>query len=157
MQYKLIDSVIDLSVPVEKWDIDLWEVPEILQSLPRYLGRTKRTVWEHSVDVSSRVSAHLSRKSYRSVAAVRALFHDGSEAFTGDVPGPIKHLLGEGFALFERRVQDRIYELLGVDSARIIRDYGSEALADIVRTIKEADIEDFKDEQINGIAPGRTI
>lgn len=157
MQYKLIDSVIDLSVPVEKWNIDLWDVQGVLAGLPRYLGRTKRTVWEHSVDVSLRVAAQLSSKSYVRVATKRALYHDGSEAFTGDVPGPIKHLLGEGFALFERRVQDRIYELLGADSARIIRDYGSEALADIVRTIKEADIEDFKEEQINGIAPGRTI
>jgi hypothetical protein len=74
----------------------------------RYAGQTRRPycVAEHSVIVSLYVAPPHARQ---------ALLHDGSEAFLGDVPAPIKHApCMRGFVAVEEHVQGLIFGEFGV-------------------------------------------
>lgn len=42
------------------------------------------------------------------------LFHDASEAYTGDCPGPFKKLLGEAYKVWERPIEGAIAERFGL-------------------------------------------
>lgn len=148
--YRLVDSVIDTSTPPETWLFGLNEIEAILSKLPRYLGRSDRSVWEHSKCVASRTHdlfcTDRGEKSWAEDAYFRALYHDASEAFTGDIPGPIKHLI-PGLKDFEQKLQNCVYAYAGVSSEGIVRRYGSQVLYEINRAVKEADREDYENEQ----------
>jgi hypothetical protein len=52
-----------------------------------------------------------------------ALGHDFHEAYTGDIPSPVKRVMGEGVKLLEKYLDRRIHESLGLPppSAEILR------------------------------------
>lgn len=74
---------------------------------PRFCGQTPvtYTVAEHSLMVSRLVPASL---------AILAVFHDATEAYTGDVPKPLKVALGEAFTQFEHKLHQAIAASLGI-------------------------------------------
>jgi hypothetical protein len=43
-----------------------------------------------------------------------ALAHDFHEAYTGDIPSPVKRVMGEGVKVLEKYLDGRIYESLGL-------------------------------------------
>lgn len=63
--------------------------------------------------------------------AMRKLFHDGSEAYYGDINKPLKNLLGPQFSLIEKRLEAAIWDFLGMAPM-------SEA---IKKEVKKCDIE----------------
>lgn len=149
-RYRLIHTILDTSEPPETWQFDLAEIREILEYLPRYLGRSQRTVWEHSKAVAVRAVKKLPAQSSGGIISAcyeRALYHDASEAFTGDVPGPIKCLLGEGFRIFESKIQNRVYSMLNCSSRQLVERFGSVVEKQIVDAVKAADEEDYEWEQ----------
>lgn len=78
-----------------------------LSRLPRWTGQTRRvwTVAEHSFLVSSLVPPQL---------ALQALLHDAAEAYTGDIPTPLKRLLGADMATIESRLLGAIWQACGL-------------------------------------------
>lgn len=88
--------------------ISLHDVSRALSRLPRWLGHTDR-VWsvaEHCILVSQLVAPEFK---------LAALLHDGAEAYTGDVPTPLKRKLGDKFADIESRLLGAICVALGTD------------------------------------------
>jgi len=85
------------------------DIAHALANLCRFTGHTKEfySVAQHSVLVAEACPARL---------RLAGLLHDASEAYTGDVATPIKHLLGQRFAMIEAAVQEAICTRFGLDS-----------------------------------------
>jgi 5'-deoxynucleotidase YfbR-like HD superfamily hydrolase len=86
---------------------DMIFLPEIARALSRegrYANQSHKflSVAEHSFNVSLLVPEEL---------ALIALVHDGSEAYTRDLPDPLKRLC-PGFQKIEKELQDVIYSKL---------------------------------------------
>lgn len=89
-------------------EIQIRDIARGLATTYRYRSQTRQlyTVAEHSVIVSLYVAPAHARE---------ALLHDGSEAYLGDMVGPVKSApLMAGFRLVEDRLQAAIYAALGV-------------------------------------------
>lgn len=67
------------------------------------------TVAHHSL-AAMRLAQHLG---YHDRAAAACLIHDLHEAYTGDVPSPIKPMLGEAWFSLERQAFEAVMEALG--------------------------------------------
>lgn len=82
--------------------IILEDIAHALSNICRYGGHCGRfySVAEHSVFVSRR----LERKGYGKAMCLAALHHDDAEAYLGDVPRPLKPLLGARY----RELTDRM-------------------------------------------------
>jgi uncharacterized protein len=74
----------------------------------RYGGHCSRfySVAEHSVAVSYLVPSGM---------ALEGLLHDAAEAYIGDVPRPLKSLLGPTYSYLEARIMTAINERWGID------------------------------------------
>jgi len=46
--------------------------------------------------------------------ALEALFHDASEAYTGDISKPLKNLLGDAFVRIEKGIEKAIFQRFGL-------------------------------------------
>lgn len=66
------------------------------------------SVAEHAVFVSIRVE----RKTASKTLALAALHHDDSEAYLGDIPRPLKPLLGESYGILTTQMDDAITDAL---------------------------------------------
>jgi hypothetical protein len=93
---------------IEDNDISIEDIASGLSKECRFAGQTKEDVFvsvaQHAVIVSYLVPPEV---------AYEALHHDSSEAYTGDIPTPMKHLLPD-FIKMENRVQKHIYDKLGI-------------------------------------------
>jgi hypothetical protein len=49
------------------------------------------------------------------------LLHDASEAYTRDIPSPLKTLLGDAWRNIEDRIMDVVHEKWGVDTSEIVQ------------------------------------
>ena len=90
-------------------DDTAWSIIDIahgLSNLCRFAGHTTEfySVAQHCVVMSRHVPQRL---------ALTALFHDAAEAFVGDMPTPLKALLGE-YRTIETRIQAAILRRLGL-------------------------------------------
>lgn len=87
-----------------RFDVEV--IAHALSNTCRFGGHTKSfySVAQHSVLVSQNVSKP---------NQLQALFHDGSEAFLGDVIKPLKDLLTD-YAEIEERVQREVFRSVGV-------------------------------------------
>jgi len=87
---------------------DINDIALALSRQPRYGGHGKffYSVAQHSVYVAYQAAPE---------NRLYALLHDAHEAYTGDIPGPLKELLGKGILRIERRLQEAIHESLGLD------------------------------------------
>lgn len=79
-----------------------------LSRLNRFLGQTRApySVARHSINVSYLVPPKL---------ALAGLLHDAAEAFLGDVPTPLKGMLGSSFEDLESAVELAVFARLGVN------------------------------------------
>lgn len=75
--------------------IDLEDIAHSLGNICRYNGHCLNyySVAEHAVAVSKR----LERKGYSKLIQLAGLHHDDAEAFLGDIPRPLKPLLGNKY------------------------------------------------------------
>ena len=95
--------------PLEpRWeDIDILDIAHQLAAINRFSGSTRRpySVAQHSYFVSFLSNEH----------PLQGLLHDGSEAYLGDVPSPLKrHAIYTGYRQAETVLQNMIYEKYGV-------------------------------------------
>jgi 5'-deoxynucleotidase YfbR-like HD superfamily hydrolase len=102
-------GILDLIAP-ETNQIDIIDVAHSLSNLCRFLGHSRKfySVAEHSVWVSKEIE-----KIYPHDYNLRlyGLLHDASEAFVGDLPTPLKSLLGNYGSIYgriEKCIQDVI-------------------------------------------------
>ncbi len=88
--------------------IDVEDIARALSNTCRFAGHVKNyySVAEHAVLVSRLVPPEL---------AYPALHHDSHEAYVGDIPTPLKHLLGRPYRRAVRRVDRAVSEALSVD------------------------------------------
>lgn len=77
--------------------IDINDIARALSYIPRFMGQTNihYSVLTHSVNVASLVP-----NEYK----LCALLHDATEAYVGDVPTPLKDLLGDAYRDVEKRL-----------------------------------------------------
>lgn len=94
---------------------DLHEIAHALAHINRYTGHTVRpySVAEHSLLCAD--MAHLC--GHAPVVELCCLLHDAHEAYCGDMPSPIKPLLGEAWMLFEQVQQEALLQALGLNEA----------------------------------------
>lgn len=112
MSYLLgLDGVkIDLLHP-ENTPLSMVTIAHSLSLQCRWLGHTRcmYSVAQHSLHVSALLEA-----SHGTEAARQGLMHDAHEAYIGDVPPPMKELLGEAWAHLERIWERRVRVAFGV-------------------------------------------
>jgi len=89
---------------------DINDIALALSRQPRYGGHGKffYSVAQHSVYVAYQVKPK---------NRLYALLHDAHEAYTGDIPAPLKELLGQRIIKIEQRLQKAIHESLGLDES----------------------------------------
>lgn len=86
--------------------ITLEDIAHALSQTCRYGGHCTPyySVAEHAVFVSRRIE----RKGYSTAAQMCALHHDDAEAYLGDIPRPLKPLLGPSYEGLTKRMDDAI-------------------------------------------------
>lgn len=101
-------------------DITLEDIAHALSNVCRYGGhcRTFYSVAEHAVFVSRR----LERKGCSRDRQVIGLHHDDAEAFLGDIPRPMKPLLGAKYTQMTDRMDKAIIASLGLPTAVTMHD-----------------------------------
>ena len=89
------------------------DIAHSLANICRYGGHCSQfySVAEHSVFVSKR----LERRGHGSVRQLGGLLHDASESYLGDIPRPLKPLLGAGYKRLTEKMDAAIAEALGVN------------------------------------------
>lgn len=117
----LSGKYVDFQHP-ETYQIDILDIVAGLSKGPRFVGQTRveMKVAEHCVNVY----------------LFAALLHDAPEAYTGDIPKPLKLLLGHDFQIIEGRLEACIFEKFGIDYYNVDKD--SIKLADNVACRLEA-------------------
>lgn len=100
-----IQSASNTKIDFANPDPDSFRIEDIALGLarqPRYAGQGKffYSVAQHSVYAATQVSPG---------NRIHALLHDAPEAYIGDVPGPLKSLIGYQFEDIERAVWRAIY------------------------------------------------
>lgn len=102
---------------------DINDIAIALARQPRFGGHGEffYSVAQHSVLVATQVRPEL---------RLYGLMHDAHEAYTGDIPGPLKELLGGKITEIEGRLQDAIYEGLGIANNLSKRDKEEIHIAD---------------------------
>lgn len=78
--------------------IDLKDIARGLARIPRFMAQTNImiTVAEHSMYVADNVPDEFK---------LEALLHDAAEAYTGDIPSPLKALIGKSFKVIESNIE----------------------------------------------------
>lgn len=107
---------VDLLAPNLR-DVRLGDLALSLSRLPRFLGHT-RGIYPYSVAQHALLVADIVRAwdgSAWEIAA--ALLHDAHEAFTGDIPTPVKIALGAPAELLETRLQNAVFTRFGLGVA----------------------------------------
>jgi hypothetical protein len=122
-------------------DIDIQDIANSLSRMPRFNGhvRIQYSVLEHSFLVYDLLARGHVGSDHNLDTLFAGLLHDASEAYTGDMPGPLKALLTKNcrdFKLIEGRLTGCIYEKYGIDYGEI--NQASVKLADQVALRLEA-------------------
>lgn len=97
--------------------IHIEDIAHHLSMLPRYLGATERPYnnAQHSWFVCSMASVEFK---------LHSLLHDAAEAYTGDLPGQLKHMPGmEFYCELQDNLQKKIFEKFGLVWTPAIHDY----------------------------------
>lgn len=89
------------------------DIAHALSQTCRYGGHCQRfySVAEHAVFVSKR----LERKGFSRAIQLAGLHHDDAEAYLGDIPRPMKSLLGAAYERLTKRMDNAIIAALMLD------------------------------------------
>lgn len=89
--------------------IDLDDIAHALAHQRRFLGHSSKpiSVLQHSLAVGALAPGKFK---------LEALLHDAAEAYTGDIPTPLKLFLGEDFFELERAIDETIRYAFGLPS-----------------------------------------
>jgi hypothetical protein len=100
--------------------IHLIDIAHALSQTCRFGGQCQQfySVAEHAVFVSKRVE----RKGYSLTAQMAALHHDDAEAYLGDIPRPMKPLLGDAYTDLTNKMDSAIIEALDLPSFLVWKD-----------------------------------
>jgi 5'-deoxynucleotidase YfbR-like HD superfamily hydrolase len=101
-------AFVDTSAP-DPATIKIADIAHALSNVCRYGGHCQRfySVAEHAVFVSHRVE-----RKHNKFWALVALHHDDSEAYLGDIPRPMKPLLGDAYVELTEAMDDAVIEAL---------------------------------------------
>lgn len=96
-------------------DVNMIDILDAISRENRYANHVPRgyTVAEHSLltlQVARVLRPCLSFDEARAV-----LVHDFAEGYTGDVSSPLKHAIGPVWTALETRIEDAVFEAIGVD------------------------------------------
>src|SRR3989344_7499081 len=93
-------------------EVNLTDIAHSLAQQPRFNGHSIKfySVAQHSVLVSKIVSPSQS---------LAALFHDASEAYTGDIISPLKRFLPPEFKHIEIKIENTIFEKFNIDPDKV--------------------------------------
>lgn len=111
-------------------EVDVHDIAHALANQARYNGHTQKfySVAQHAVLVSS----WMMQDGWSPSACYAGLHHDSAEAYTGDVPSYLKHIVPE-FKVVEQRVEEAVNIALGsapeYGLAATIKNYDLLALA----------------------------
>jgi hypothetical protein len=109
-------KTIDLRA-IEPHKLCVRDMAYALSNINRFNGHSLRpiSVAEHSLMVADIMERHFSVRD--AAALLAALLHDGHEYLIGDVPSPIKPLLGDAWAVLEASTQRQLLKHFGVWTA----------------------------------------
>ncbi|MFB6242379.1 MAG: hypothetical protein ABEJ36_06290 [Candidatus Nanosalina sp.] len=118
----------------EPEQIEIRDIAHGLAQHPRFGGQTERffSVARHSV----LVSRELEEQGYGEEIQLYGLLHDAAEAYTGDMPAPLKKELNE-FQEIEDQIMDAIWRALDIPEPSE-KDWGKVKEADSVLLKHEA-------------------
>lgn len=106
-------ACVDLLMP-DLTPVRLTDIATSLARLPRFLGHTRGacgyTVAQHSVHTAVLAA----RSGLQRELQAAALLRDAHEAFIGNIPTPVKSLLGERLATLEERLLRAVFARFGV-------------------------------------------
>lgn len=104
-------AFVDTKAPDPR-SIALEDVAHALSSICRFGGHSKvfYSVAEHAVFCS----IHMQRAGFDRLECLAALHHDDAEAFLGDIPRPLKPLLGRAYKILSDRMDKAIVTGLGL-------------------------------------------
>jgi len=116
-------AIVDVAQP-DPDDIRLSDITNALSKICRYAGNVERfySVAQHSVLVAQHVVRLLARRSMVmeteefTQLIQAALLHDASEAYTNDVPHPVKVAIGPSFKRLEAGLMDAVAYRFGIDA-----------------------------------------
>lgn len=93
-------------------EVNLTDVAHGLSNTCRFSGQTDRyySVAEHSILVAAIVFNQTSDH----FLALAALWHDAHEAYVGDIPTPLKRVLGGEYRIITNRIDDEVGVYLGI-------------------------------------------
>lgn len=123
-------AFLDLADPERTWDGNLRDVARGLAMTCRFGGQLSSffSVAEHSLLVCSLVAARGASDELR----LAALLHDAHEAFYGDVPSPLKPLLGPAYralcGLFDAAAAGRVGIPADMLRHRLVKEADAQAL-----------------------------
>lgn len=103
-----------LAAGVKTEAVCLPDIAHALAQICRFGGHCKRhySVAEHSLFVAD----ILRSRGISPAGQLAGLLHDAHEAYSGDMPTPIKHALGEPWREFESGVEKAVHVALGVSA-----------------------------------------
>jgi hypothetical protein len=98
--------------------ISVVDIAHHLAQINRFTGACQRpmSVAEHSLFVLAIIEAKAPEIVEPSIL-LAALMHDAHEAYTNDISQPMKQVLGDGWHLTERRIQQRVLARFGLAEA----------------------------------------
>lgn len=97
--------------------IALEDIAHALSQTCRYGGHCKHfySVAEHAVYVSRR----LEQKGYSRDVQLAGLHHDDAEAYLGDIPRPMKSLLGKVYKILTARMDKAVFDALFTENGKL--------------------------------------
>lgn len=119
----------DLSAPAADM-ICLEDIAHNLSRIQRFCGATKVNC---SVAIHSVVASYIVRPQY----AAQALMHDAAEAYIGDIPGPLKWMIGHSINKIEKRILNTIFEKYKIETDEISNKFVRVADFEMLRFEKE--------------------
>lgn len=105
-----IETISGAMFDYTKPEVNVVDVAHGLAYICRFGGHVRRfySVAEHSILVARMVEA------LNPDLAVAALWHDAHEAYIGDLPSPLKKIVGDEYKIIAARIDEAVSSLAGV-------------------------------------------
>lgn len=99
------------------------DIAYALSNLCRFTGHCKEfySVAQHSVLVAEQVEETRYHQLNKRASALAGLMHDATEAYLGDIPGPLKAMLPD-YKAAEAKVERALFEFFGIPYCQFQKD-----------------------------------